>query len=151
MGKCFDIFLLQNIFCLFAFAILKVALFNNCFIKMRGLRTISNLRPFFPSCLEIIEDACCDQRGNISGCFLSGLASLLTKLDLNGLYLVHDILLLDFDWFYFNLESYFSIHIWGFIIIYWSWGGIQTHSLIYTSQMFYHWLVSSAPQLSIFF
>lgn len=33
---------LQNTFCLFAFAILKVALFNNCFVKMGGLRNISN-------------------------------------------------------------------------------------------------------------
>lgn len=64
---------------------------------------------------------------------------------------MHDILLLDFDWFYFNLDSYFSLYVWGFIIIYWSWGEVQTQSLIHTRQVFYCWLVSSVPCFFFFF
>lgn len=48
------------------------------------------------------------------------------------------------------LEPCFIFYVWGFIIIYWSWGGIQTQSHIYARQVFYHWLVSPAPRLIYF-
>lgn len=48
------------------------------------------------------------------------------------------------------LEPCFIFYVWGFIIIYWSWGDIQTQSHIYARQVFYHWLVSPAPRLIYF-